>query len=305
MILSSYRKCTDRGPVTIGVSLPTFGAPRNRLQYSYTSKNWTSIRRCCNHDCSPKTRTMTSRPTISRRLKRSKAIAVAALMLQSCNAFVHLPKGKPTGSEIRSQTWNPRGGILMPSVVPSKRKHQPSILAQSTMPDPLLRRKNDDTEISPRPLKNEDVPSTMNGALRRFFLGGDHGPLLVVVSISYLIALRLQLANFSSASIPFGSLDGLAIILSVVFWWFQEHFLHGALLHSQFDWVGKSIHQDHHEKDYFSVSIDPPALLIGWMAVAHAIMRLIFPLPLALSATVGYAIAGLWYEWAHFLAHTR
>lgn len=147
----------------------------------------------------------------------------------------------------------------------------------------------------------EAVPATMPSAIRRFFLGKDVGPLLVVASISYFIKSRLYLDAIS----PLGSADGAAFLLICILWWFQEHFLHGRLLHSQFDWLGKQIHQEHHERDYFHVSIDPSLLIMSWLGVAHLIFRAVLPLHLALTVTIGYAISGLFYEWSHYIAHTR
>lgn len=69
--------------------------------------------------------------------------------------------------------------------------------------------------------------------------------------------------------------------------------------------MGKEIHESHHQKPYFNISIDPAWLMVAWLATAHALMRVILPLPLALSATLGYASAGLVYEWAHYIVHTR
>ena len=45
--------------------------------------------------------------------------------------------------------------------------------------------------------------------------------------------------------------------------------------------------------------------MLGWLLTAHLLFRWMLPLPLALSATLGYAGAGLFYEWSHFIVHTR
>lgn len=42
-----------------------------------------------------------------------------------------------------------------------------------------------------------------------------------------------------------------------------------------------------------TVSIDSPPLLLGWLIVAHLILKSILPMHYALTATVGYASAGL------------
>ena len=145
---------------------------------------------------------------------------------------------------------------------------------------------------------NEVVPSTWNKAVDRFFLG-DIGPPLVMLSI-----MGFTFARYQSTQ-PLSIADVTIFLSTIVIWWVQEYFFHRILLHSQFDWVGKRIHKTHHEKDYFHVSIDPPALLLGWLFAAHFIIKSFLPWHLCLTATIGYAIAGLFYEWSHYIVHTR
>ena len=45
--------------------------------------------------------------------------------------------------------------------------------------------------------------------------------------------------------------------------------------------------------------------MLGWLFTAHVVLRWALPLRWALSATLGYAIAGLNYEFVHYIAHTR
>jgi hypothetical protein len=137
----------------------------------------------------------------------------------------------------------------------------------------------------------------MSEAVHRFFLGPDHGPVFVLGMLTLLSAWRL--------AFPVTLLDIVAFAGMTVFWWIQEHVFHGKLLHSCRDWMGKEIHASHHAKPYFHISIDPAYLMVGWLVGAHVLLRLALPLPLALSATLGYAISGLFYEWAHFIVHTR
>ena len=147
----------------------------------------------------------------------------------------------------------------------------------------------------------ESVPSTWKHALYRFFIG-DAGPPLVMVAVSGFVYARLQLL----AMMPYSLSEFAIFAIAVVVWWVQEYFFHRMLLHSSsFDWIGKSIHRLHHERDYFHVSIDPPILLLGWLFAAHLAMRSILPWHASLSATVGYALAGLAYEWSHYIVHTR
>jgi len=157
------------------------------------------------------------------------------------------------------------------------------------------------TSINHGELIRETVPSTISDAIHRFFFGPERGPMAVLVSISFLILYRIMLIQSTS----FGPLDVCVGTSSIIFWWFQEHFLHCHFLHSQFNWVGKEIHDYHHEKPYFHISIDPTPLLLGWLVIAHLTLRALLPLKLALTGTICYAIAGMWYEWTHFIVHTR
>ena len=148
----------------------------------------------------------------------------------------------------------------------------------------------------------EAVPTNMRGAIRRFFFGKDIGPILVVGSIASFLQTRFALATTSA---PLSMIDLALFATSIVFWWFQEHILHQKALHSNFDWMGKRIHEAHHARPYHHVSIDSAELIMGWLLTVHVFLRAVLPLPLALSATIGYASAGLFYEWAHYIVHTK
>ena len=144
----------------------------------------------------------------------------------------------------------------------------------------------------------EKVPSTMPEALQRFFFGPDHGPIIIIGSIISLVMIRYTMNTIQIIDVAVG-------IGTFIFWWFQEHYIHRHLLHSRWNWIGKEIHKTHHEKSYFHISIDPIELLLGWLGTAHILLRLMLPLQLALSATICYAIAGMWYEWTHYIVHTK
>jgi Fatty acid hydroxylase superfamily len=149
------------------------------------------------------------------------------------------------------------------------------------------------------------VPTTMSGAIKLFFSSKDiHGPRLVVVLLLEFLVQRIQL-GWPSAVTPWDDL-GVAMI-AVLFWWLQEHVMHKNLLHSDYNWIGQRIHQEHHEKPYHHVSIDPAPLMLGWFTIVHLLLRygLGLPLHLALTATMAYGVAGLFYEWTHFIVHTR
>ncbi|KAL7533480.1 hypothetical protein ACHAXR_005260 [Thalassiosira sp. AJA248-18] len=145
---------------------------------------------------------------------------------------------------------------------------------------------------------DEAVPSTWTHALHRFFIG-DIGPPLVLLSISGFIYTRCHLST------PFSMTELTIFASAIFFWWIQEYFFHRVLLHSPLNWIGKSIHQSHHQKNYFHVSIDPPELLLGWLFTAHFMMKMILPWHTCLTATIGYALAGLGYEWSHYIVHTK
>jgi hypothetical protein len=149
------------------------------------------------------------------------------------------------------------------------------------------------------------VPTTMSEALATFFLSKDiHGPRLVVVLLLGFILQRVQI-GWTGNMAPW---DDIGVAFSVIlFWLLQEHVMHKYLLHSNFNWIGKCIHQEHHERPYHHVSIDPAPLIVGWFAVVHLLLRYVLMLPphLALTTTIAYGIAGLFYEWTHYIVHTR
>lgn len=143
----------------------------------------------------------------------------------------------------------------------------------------------------------EASPKTIQEAAQVFLFGMYSGPRVVLSILFGTILYR--------SSLSVSLLDPILFAAAVVFWWFQEHALHKHLLHSKFDWYGKQIHEKHHEKNYFHVSLDPAPLMVGWLLTAHALFRCILPLELAYTCTIGYAMAGLFYEWSHFIVHTK
>ena len=119
-----------------------------------------------------------------------------------------------------------------------------------------MRRDDDDSSSSAGLDSREDedevmLTTTLPDALRVFFLDRYHGPRLIVMILCVLTATRLVVIE------PVTVLDGTVAGGAVVFWWFQEHLMHKHLLHSSFSWYGKEIHEDHHSKPYYQVSIDP------------------------------------------------
>jgi len=147
-------------------------------------------------------------------------------------------------------------------------------------------------------LDENTVPTTMKEAFYKFFFTGDRGPLCVVISILSFTVARSQIPSFGVA-------DALVFGGTILFWSFQEHFLHEKVLHSKVDWVGKEIHQTHHQRPYYHISVDPAPLLLGWMFTAHLVFRSLLPYHLALTATIAYSLSGMFYEWAHYIVHTK
>lgn len=159
---------------------------------------------------------------------------------------------------------------------------------------------------------DEKVPTDIPSALQRFFLGKDHGPKIIVLAIGVLLQIRLgsSLVFMSLSSLealgPLTIIDLIAALSAIVFWWFQEHFLHRHMLHSKLEWIGKATHELHHNKPYLSISIDPPSLILIWFAVVFLILITLSPkFSIAVSAMIGYSVAGLFYEWTHYIVHTR
>lgn len=71
------------------------------------------------------------------------------------------------------------------------------------------------------------------------------------------------------------------------------------------NWLGHDVHEDHHDKPYYHVCVDPPDLVAGWTLAAACVFTLVLPLPLALTVLAAYMSMGLVYEWVHFFVHTR
>ena len=148
--------------------------------------------------------------------------------------------------------------------------------------------------------KHHWVPSTMRQALTTFFLSRAYnGPRTIV-----LLLLGLGLGWLQTSTHPVT--ECAVALTTVVFWWFQEHWMHQHLLHSRNDWIGKQVHEQHHDKHYFHISIDPAPLMLGWFGVVIALLAWMLPSwPMTLAAAFGYGSAGLFYEWSHFIVHTK
>ena len=144
------------------------------------------------------------------------------------------------------------------------------------------------------------VPTTMQQALTTFFLSREYsGPRSVVI---LLVGLGTIWQHTSTNLVT----ECAVALTCVVFWWLQEHWMHQHLLHSRADWIGKEVHEKHHDKNYFHVSIDTAPLILGWYGIAFCLFAWMLPSwPLTLAATFGYGSAGLFYEWSHYIVHTK
>ena len=150
---------------------------------------------------------------------------------------------------------------------------------------------------------SEAVPKNLSSAVSFFlYKSGNPAPLIVLVTLTSLVtyyARYLPLLSPLSTSLTFLSVGA--------FWIVQEYFLHRFVLHSSLDWAGKDIHQGHHSKPYYHNSIDPPLMILTWMATAGVLLKLLLPNDpsLWIVSLVFYSTFGLWYEFLHFLSHTR
>jgi hypothetical protein len=143
------------------------------------------------------------------------------------------------------------------------------------------------------------VPTTWSQAYKVFFQ--QTGPQLCTLLLLATILGRISLMTQSTLSL----VDGGILLGTMIVWCFQEHVLHAKVLHSDMDWYGKTIHEQHHNQPYHHISIDPAWLMVTWMMVVHVIFRCMLPLPWALTATIGYTLAGMWYEFVHYMVHTK
>ncbi|GKY91552.1 hypothetical protein MPSEU_000127100 [Mayamaea pseudoterrestris] len=143
----------------------------------------------------------------------------------------------------------------------------------------------------------EQIPKTLSEAMYTFLAGPFVGPRITLAIVFSAIAYRFTL--------PLSLLDPMLLMSAIILWWFQEHAMHKHLLHSKFDWYGRRIHEVHHQKNYFHISLDPAWLMVTWLSTVFVMLKCVLPLPLALTTAIGYAGAGLFYEWSHYIVHTK
>ena len=222
------------------------------------------------------------------------------LCIESCfGVSAFLP---PTKYQRRSPTcrshhlWRSSAKVGRPREDSLNNLPPPAVMKSTTSQVTELPPFQQENEASKKKEKPEWVPKTVNEALQTFFSSA--GPLIVSLTQVYLLVWRMSLSALSLVDLE-------VFAGTIIFWSFQEHFLHQRLLHSKWNWYGKEIHQGHHEKPYFHISIDPAPLMLAWMGTVHLILRYLLPLPIAITATLGYSAAGLFYEYCHFIVHTK
>lgn len=140
------------------------------------------------------------------------------------------------------------------------------------------------------------VPSTLSDTLLVFF---SHPTAVMVMS-------ALTVLGWIRSSSGATGVDALVVVAVACWWLLQEWVVHKFLLHSPFPWIGRSIHEAHHQKSYFHVTVDSPALVGSVMVVSAVLfMGVCKAHPLGMTATLTYWFMGLLYEFAHYVAHTR
>ena len=156
----------------------------------------------------------------------------------------------------------------------------------------------------PTELEGTQVPATMETALHRFFWGNENAPRFLVSALFVCGAVRMAMGMAGVWPVV-GISDAFVGGAVVVFWAFQEWWLHKYLLHAPFKWMGTEIHVGHHQRAFYHVSIDSMSLVVPWFMVATGLLHVLFPAHLALTATTAYTGMGLFYEFTHYLAHTK
>ena len=99
-------------------------------------------------------------------------------------------------------------------------------------------------------------------AVRRFFLGEHHAPRFLLAALLTTGAARVGLEGQQAL----GGGDALTFACVVVFWAFQEWWMHKYLLHAPFKWLGTDIHVvsscNHATRNALPASsLSPPPLL--------------------------------------------
>lgn len=232
----------------------------------------------------------------------NQSLAVACVLLLLAAREIHRSDAlafSSVSSRIHSQQ---RISRALSSPRSARRREKHTLLWSTAAPERVsttTTMNDESTTTTDTPtILQEVIPKTMPDALHRFFLGPDKGPICVVGMLIFMTSWRLSLAALTPLDAAlFG---GMALV-----WCIQEHVIHNKLLHSQYAWMGRDIHEAHHQKPYFNISIDPAWLMISWLSTAHVLFRMVLPLSSSLSATLGYASFGLLYEWSHYIVHTR
>eukprot|EP00884_Botryococcus_braunii_P014249 jgi/Botrbrau1/22825/Bobra.0132s0148.1 len=140
------------------------------------------------------------------------------------------------------------------------------------------------------------VPRTLQEAFWVFLTSGP--PLFTFGALLVSLWWRSQA--------PYSMVD-LAVAGGTAMWWLvQEYVLHAKFLHSTIPWFGREIHDSHHNKEYFHVSIEGFPLVIFVLLLAIGVTFGLFGSgPTARTFLSSYIAMGLTYQWTHYLVHTH
>lgn len=144
---------------------------------------------------------------------------------------------------------------------------------------------------------------TLTGAFRVYL--GFGSPRILLSSAVLLLSLRLWVGAWSGY-------DAIIALAVLVYWPFQEWFMHMFVLHIKPRQVGPlkidpyfaRVHRWHHQHPRVIERIFVPWEVILGLSVLHAALWLwLAPLSLALSGLLFVTVAAVIYEWVHFLVH--
>jgi hypothetical protein len=149
-------------------------------------------------------------------------------------------------------------------------------------------------------------PARLTEAAREFLRYGS--PRILIGVVICLWTVRVMVGGASLK-------DGLVVALILALWPFQEWFIHNRVLHAAMregSTSGRSTsrlaraHQEHHRQPWRLDLVFIPASVYLYSPLTQGLLWFaLFPRPLAVTAlSVSFSLS-LFYEWIHFLMHTR
>ena len=85
----------------------------------------------------------------------------------------------------------------------------------------------------------------------------------------------------------------------------QEWLIHAYLFHGAVDWFGRRIHEAHHRAPYHHIALDGPEIAVPVILLATAMFWAALGPALGVCAALGYVGQGLFYQFTHYVVHTR